>query len=594
VRILVRILSYLHPYWRRTLLAYLVLLLGIAMQLTIPRLVEYVIDGGIVGNDLSIITIGAIGIVAVGLLQGVFTYLRSYFFQLLAERVSFDVRNELYRHMQRLSFSFFDRAHTGQLMSRATEDVHSIRRFLMFSLRFLVQAAVMLVAISVILIVTDWRLALLSLSVMPPLAWAAIHFGRTIRPLFLDVQQQFGVMTSALQENLSGARVVRAFAREQDEAARFDRELEALYDRNMATVAKSSFYFPLMMLLSSLGIAFILWYGGRQVVAGQLTLGQLTAFYFYLALLAQTIRMLGWVVSSLARALASGQRVFQVLDETPAIEDAAGALTLDRVAGRVEFRDVSFRYPGTTENALSNISFRAEPGRTIALLGGPGSGKSTITALISRFYDVSAGAVLIDGVDVRDISLASLRRHIGTVPQDTFLFSVSIRENIVYGRPDATDEQIVAAAVAARAHDFITALSEGYDTVVGERGISLSGGQKQRVAIARALLMDPEILILDDATSNVDTNTEFEIQQALSELMEGRTTFVIAQRLLSLKRADEILVLDRGRIIERGSHQELMALGGRYRRIYDLQLKPQEEFIAARIELNNVALSRRC
>lgn len=578
MNVLLRILGYLRPYGLRVAAGYLTLLVATGMQLAVPKLVEYVIDDGLVRNSLRAVSIGAGAIVAVGLLQGLFTYVRSYQFQYLAERVAFDVRNELYEHMQLLSFSFFDLAHTGQLMSRATEDINSIRRFLMFSLRSIVQSFGLLVVITVILVRSDWKLALLSLGVMPVLAWTAIHFGRTIRPLFLAVQQQFGVMTNVLQENLAGARVVRAFAREDNERRKFDHELQVLYDRNMETITRASFYFPFMTLLSSLGILLILWYGGRQVVLGHLTIGTLTAFYFYLAMLSQPIRLLGWVVNSLARALASGDRIFEVLDTAPAIRSPRKPVDLERIDGHVEFDDVALRYAGTAEDALTGVSFVAEPGQRVALLGPPGSGKTTITQLIPRFYDVADGAVRIDGVDVRQLRLDSLRRQVGIVLQDTFLFSVSIRDNIRYGRPDASDQEVIAAAKAAHAHDFISSFPDDYDTVVGERGVSLSGGQKQRVAIARALLMDPRILILDDATSSVDTETEYEIQQALRELMVGRTTFVIAHRLLTLKSADQILVIERGHIIERGTHESLLAHGGLYARIYDLQLKDQEEF----------------
>lgn len=575
--VLSRIFSYLRPYKTRVVLAYLALFIGTGMQLAVPRLVEYVIDDGLVQANLRVVTLGSLAIIGAGVFQGAFTFLRSYLFQALAEQASFDIRNDLYHHLQSLPFSFFDRAHTGQLMSRATEDVNSIRRFLMFSLRSLVQSGGMLVVISILLLTTHWRLALLSLSVMPVLALTAIHFGRTIRPMFLAVQQQFGVMTNVLQENLAGARVVRAFAREDDERAKFERTIKVLYDRGMDTVRRSAFYFPLMTLLSSLGLALILWYGGRQVVLGNLSIGKLTAFYFYLAMLGQPIRLLGWVVNSLARALASGERIFEVLDTKPAIASPPDGVVLSPIKGLVEFDRVSVRYPGTSEDALVDVSLTAKPGQRIALLGKPGSGKSTLTALIPRFYDVTAGSVRIDGVDVRDLALDTLRQQVGVVLQDTFLFGISIRDNIAYGRPDATDAEIRAAARAAQAHGFIAALPDGYDTVVGERGVSLSGGQKQRVALARALVMDPRILILDDATSNVDTETEHAIQQALDELMVGRTTFIIAHRLVTLKRADMILVLDHGRIVERGTHDSLLRSGGLYARIYDLQLRDQED-----------------
>ncbi|HEX7103665.1 MAG TPA: ABC transporter ATP-binding protein [Nitrolancea sp.] len=580
MRILLRILGYLGPYKRRVVLGYIALAIGVGMQLLTPRLVEYVIDRGLTRPNYHAVTVGSLAIIIVGTTLGIFTYTRSYIFQYLAERVSYDVRNELYQHMQRLSFSFFDTAHTGQLMSRATEDVNSIRRFLMMSLRSIIQSLGMLIVITTILLVTDWKLALISMSVMPVLVFTAIFFGKTIRPKFLAVQQQFGVMTNVMQENLSGARVVRAFAREEDENRKFDRELWTLNETYMNTVRQYSFYFPLMTFLSSAGITLILWYGGRQVINGSLSLGRLTAFYLYLTMLSQPIRMLGWVVNSAARAIASGERIFGVLDTRPKIESPKDAVVLSSMKGLVEFRDVYFRYDETTEDALSDISFVAEPGTRVALIGGTGSGKSTITSLIPRFYDVRSGSVMVDGYDVRRLKLDVLRDQIGIVLQDTFLFSMSIGENIAYGKPDATREQIIAAAKAAMIHDHIASLPDGYDTVVGERGVSLSGGQKQRVAIARALVMDPKILILDDATSSVDTETEYEIQQALQSAMRGRTTLVIAHRLLSLKNADEILVLDKGRIVERGTHQSLLEREGAYARIYDLQLKDQEELAA--------------
>jgi ATP-binding cassette subfamily B protein len=580
VRILLRILGYLGPYKRRVVLAYIALAIGVGMQLLTPRLVEYVIDRGLTRPNYHAVTVGSLAIIIVGTTLGIFTYTRSYIFQYLAERVSYDVRNELYQHMQRLSFSFFDTAHTGQLMSRATEDVNSIRRFLMMSLRSIVQSLGMLIVITTILLLTDWKLALISMSVMPVLVFTALYFGKTIRPKFLAVQQQFGVMTNVMQENLSGARVVRAFAREEDENRKFDRELWTLNETYMNTVRQYSFYFPLMTFLSSAGITLILWYGGRQVINGSLSLGRLTAFYLYLTMLSQPIRMLGWVVNSAARAIASGERIFGVLDTRPKIDSPEDAVVLSSIKGLVEFRDVYFRYDETTEDALTDISFVAEPGMRIALIGGTGSGKSTITALIPRFYDVRSGSVTVDGIDVRRLKLDVLRDQIGIVLQDTFLFSMSIGENIAYGKPDATREQIIAAAKAAMIHDHIASLPDGYDTVVGERGVSLSGGQKQRVAIARALVMDPKVLILDDATSSVDTETEYEIQQALQSAMRGRTTLVIAHRLLSLKSADEILVLDSGRIVERGTHQSLLEREGAYARIYDLQLKDQEELAA--------------
>jgi ATP-binding cassette, subfamily B, multidrug efflux pump len=579
VRVLLRILGYLGRYKWLVILAYVSMFIGLGSMLLVPRLIQYVIDDGIAGNDDRVLLLGALFILLAAVGQGVFTYVRSYLFQALAERVGTDLRGEYYQHLQTLPFSYYDRAQSGQLMSRGAEDINSIRRFMMFSLRMGVYSAMMLVIITVILFSLHARLAALSLAVMPPLIFTAIHLGRTIRPMFNRVQQQFGEMTTVLQENLSGARVVRVFAQEDREVRKFDRSLTELFDRQMTAISTWALYFPAMSLLSHLGLAIILWYGGRQVLNGTISIGTLVAFNIYLTMLAMPVQSLGFIVNSMMRAVASADRIFEVIDTQPTIKDREGAIELVDPVGEVNFENVSFTYPGTAEPVLHDINFTARPNQVIAIIGSTGAGKSTITSLIPRFYDVTSGRVLIDGVDVRDYTLLSLRRNVAHVMQETFLFSSSIRDNIAYGRPDATDEEIVEATKIARAHEFISEMPDGYMSVLGERGLSLSGGQKQRLAIARALCSDPKILILDDATSSVDTETEYEIQMALKNSIGGRTTFVIAQRLSAVKAADEILVVDDGRIVERGQHDDLLSMEGFYARIYDLQLKDQEEFL---------------
>lgn len=579
MRILWRILTYVGKHKWQLILAYATMFIGLAALLAVPRLIEYVIDQGIDAGDRRVVAIGSLAIVGAAIAQGVFIYTRSYLFQALAERVSTDLRAEYYRKLQTLSFSFYDTSDSGQLMSRGAEDINSIRRFLMFSMRMFIYGFTMIVVVSIILLRADGSLALMALAVIPLLIITSVRFGQIVRPQFANVQQQFGDMSSVLQENLAGTRVVRVFAAEQREISKFEQSLTDLFNWQMNAVRIWARYFPAMTMLNELAIAFILWYGGRQVLSGELSIGTLIAFNLYMVLLMMPVRSLGFIINSLARAIASGQRIFEILDLRPPIRDKEDALVLSEPRGAVRFEHVSFRFPNAEPMVLSDISFAVEPGKVIALFGPTGSGKSTVTALLQRFYDVADGRVTFDGLDVRDLQLASLRRAIGAVPQDSFLFGTSIRDNIAFGYPDASDAEIERAARIAQAHDFIMLQSNGYDTIIGERGISLSGGQKQRVSLARALCTDPAVLILDDATSSVDTETEYEIQQALRDAMEGRTTFVIAQRLSTLKHADEIVVLEHGRIEERGRHDELLRNRGLYARIYDLQLRDQEELL---------------
>jgi ABC-type multidrug transport system fused ATPase/permease subunit len=391
-------------------------------------------------------------------------------------------------------------------------------------------------------------------------------------------------MTSALQENVSGSRVVRAFAQEQAENERFEAELQELFERNLQTARRWSFSYPLTLFLSGLGIGAVLWIGGHRVLSGEMTVGTLVAFNRYMTLLNEPVRWLGFVINRIARAIASGERIFETLDTKPSIVAGSESIRLDPMRGDIRFEDVAFTFAGTRQEALRNVSFAAEPGTVTALVGPTGSGKSAIINLIPRFYDPSAGRVMIDARDVRDLALDSLRHQIGIVHQETFLFSVTIRENIAYGNPDASLDDVIAAARAAQAHEFISAMPAGYETEVGERGVTLSGGQKQRIAIARALLLDPRILILDDATASVDTETEHEIQQALRTLMAGRTSFVIAQRIATVQEADQILVLKDGRIVERGSHIELIQRDGFYRELYELQIQTREEAAPLAVE----------
>jgi len=552
-----------------------------------PRLIQAVVDDGIRARNMHVILVMALGLVALAAGRGIFTFFQRYLAEKASQGVAFDLRNTIYARLQRLSFSYHDRAQTGQLMTRATNDVELVRQFTGMGFVQMLNALVMLVGTAVILLWMDWQLAVLSLLTVPLLFGVMGGFMRRAQPMFKTVQQKLSRLNTLLQENLAGVRVVKAFAREPYEAQRFSAANAALLEESLSVARLMSIAMPLVFTMGMLGTVIVIWLGGYRVIHGRLSLGQLVAFNTYLGMLMMPVFMLGMIMAMISRAAASAERVFEIIEAEVEVKNAPGAYPLPPVQGRVEFDRVTFRYYRSAEPALKDVSFVAEPGQMVALLGATGSGKSTIINLIPRFYDVTEGRVLIDGHDVRAVMLESLRSQIGIVLQETTLFTGTIRENIAYGRPDATMEEVIAVAKAAAAHDFIISFPEGYETRVGERGVTLSGGQKQRIAIARALLMNPRILILDDSTSNVDVETEYRIQQALDELMVGRTSFVIAQRMSTVQNADLILVLDNGRIVARGTHEELLQESPIYAEIYYLQLIGEQELWGEELVVSN-------
>lgn len=571
--------AYLARYPRELLLAYGGVLFATAFTLAIPPIIKDAIDRGLAAGNARALFVAAGVILAIAFVRAAAGYARVRYGFWLSYRVAYDLRNAFYESVQRLPFSFHDRARTGDLMSRATADISETERFIGFGLSELVATVLLILGVVGAMLWLDLRLALLALIPFPVLLVATVRFGGTVRPMFKGMQAQMGVLSSTMQESMTGIRVVKAFAREPYEFEKFDRDNEKWYGLRVDLIRVWADNWPLFIFILSVSILLLLWFGGPRVMVGELTIGTIFAMVSYVLLLNGPVQRLGFLVNLAATSGATSSRVFEIMDTPNEITERAEARDLGRTRGEVVFEKVSFAYR-ESERVLAAVSFRARPGETIALVGPTGSGKTTIINLIPRFYNPTAGVVRVDGVDIQDVTLESLRRNIGIVLQDPFLFSATVAENIAYGQPDAPRDMIEAAARAAHAHVFIMGFPDGYDTRVGERGVTLSGGQKQRVAIARALLTDPRILILDDSTSSVDTETEHLIQLALAELMKGRTTFVIAQRLLTLKNADCILVLDGGRIVERGTHTELLTRDGLYRQIYDLQLKDQEVFAA--------------
>ncbi len=616
-----RAVRYLGNYRREALIPYLFLIIATLAQLAVPRMVGNIIDAitqGVIARSVldgleripqtflplaktqileflgypaewtleqlraamnadltnapNALLQAGIAIVIFAAIRGLFTFLQAYWAERNSQSVAFDLRNDLFAKVQRLSFSYHDRNQTGQLMVRATDDVEKVRLFIGQGLLQLVGAFLLITGTLIILFTTNARLALIVLPVLPIALIMFMIFGTISQPLFAKVQAKLSALNTILQENLAGIKVVKAFTREKDEQAKFDQAADRLMNQQITVGRLFSFLFPLIFLIANLGQAATLYFGGQQIVNGTLTLGEWQEFSLYLIYLFLPLAQFGIIITQLGQASASATRVFEILDTQSEITEKPEAANLPEVKGLVRFEDVTFRYYNSGEPVLKNVNLEVQPGQTIALLGATGSGKTTIINLLPRFYDPSHGRITIDGYDLRDVCLDSLRAQIGIVLQETTLFSGTIRENIAFGKSDATMEEVTAAAKAAAAHDFILSFPQGYDTPVGERGTTLSGGQKQRIAIARALLLDPHILILDDSTSSVDLATEAQIQHALDELMKGRTSFVIAQRISTVLHADQILVLEKGEIVARGTHQELMEDSAIYAEIYNSQL----------------------
>jgi ABC-type multidrug transport system fused ATPase/permease subunit len=593
MRNLLRLIPYLKRYWWQAALAWVAVFVSGALVQFSPWLVRFALEYGLkptyavaanggrgafiglAGNE-RLLVFASLAVIAAALGRGLTQFGQTYLGESLGQKVSYDIRNDVYDHIQRMSYAYHDQIETGQIMSRTTQDVENIRMFFAQALFRMVYIVVLVVVSVVFMFQSNAFLALVSMVTMPIVVWRSVVFQARVRPLWMQIQQSLAVVTQTADEALSGIRVVKAFSREDYESAKFSDAVQQQADLNLAQAVQMAKNQPLLQGLGMAQVSLTVGVGSILIARGQLTAPELIAFALWLNTLQLPLRSIGMLVNATARCVSSAERVFEMMDAQSDVADAPDARELVAARGHVRFEHVSFSY-ASGQLVLSDVDIDAQPGQVVALLGPAGSGKSTLVNMLPRFYDVSSGAITIDGQDIRSLTIDSLRRNIGIVQQDVFLFIGTIRENIAYGRPDASQEEIEAAAKAARIHDFIMSLPGGYDEWVGERGVTLSGGQKQRIAIARTLLLDPRILIFDDSTASVDSQTEYLILQALNELMQGRTTFVIAQRLRTVMRADQIIVLDRGRVVQRGTHAELLTQEGLYRQIFDLELKDQEE-----------------
>ena len=581
LRALVRSLAFMRKYRWPTLASLICLLASSAGNLAVPRLTQQIVDSGILEDRLQAILIGAAVIVAVTALRSLFTYIQGVLAARVSQGVAYDLRNSLYDHIQSLSFSYHDRSQTGQLLTRATNDVDMVRMFISHGVIQIITTAVLLAGSLYLLFATNWRLALHVIPVMAAVFAIFTYMARIGRPLFRAMMEKVAVLNTRLEENIVGVRMVKAFTGAGHEQRQFEAGSHDLYDVSMRASRIFALAIPLVFAMANFGTLVVTWGGGIQILAQRLTIGELVAFQGYLIVAMFPITMLGMIMMSISQASASAERIFEILDAESDVKEQPGAAALRPLTGGLRFEEVGFRYFGVGAPVLQEVSFATGAAETMAIVGATGSGKSTVINLIPRFYDVTSGRITIDGTDIRGVTLQSLRRQIGIVLEETTLFGGTIRENIAYGRPDATDAEVQAAARAAAAHQFISGFPAGYDSVVGERGVTLSGGQKQRVAIARALLIDPRILIFDDSTSNVDYETEVQIRGAIEKLRHERLSFVIASRMNTVLAADRVLLLHQGRVAGLGEHQRLLHDNALYAEIYYAQLSEQTEAAAS-------------